>query len=71
MGLKYLCPGDPKNFGTGRQMSRGFSNSQKDYISDNGYEYFGFPMVGENIDSSRTAINQPLTGRKRRGAADV
>jgi hypothetical protein len=36
-------------------------------ISDNANEYFDCPTVGENIYRSRTAINQPLTGRNRRG----
>jgi hypothetical protein len=31
------------------------------------YEHFDFPTEGENICRGRTAINQPLTGRNRRG----
>jgi hypothetical protein len=31
------------------------------------YKHLEFPMVGDNICRSKTAINKPWTGRSRRG----
>jgi len=31
------------------------------------YKHFDFPMVGDNICGSKTAINDPVTGRSMRG----
>jgi hypothetical protein len=45
-------------------------NSVRDAIcprfSDNMYENFDFPTVGENVFRNRKAINRPLAGRNRR-----
>ena len=45
-------------------------NSVRDAIcprfSDNMYENFDFPTLGENLYRNRKFINRPLTGRNRR-----
>ena len=48
----------------------GFS-TQKHDISDNVYEYFDFPIVGENISGSRTANSQLLTRRNRKERGEM
>jgi hypothetical protein len=47
-------------------MSNGFQVIKILFLT-NAYENFDFPMVGENIYRSRTAINQLLTERNRSG----
>jgi len=46
-------------------MSWGF-RSKKYNFSKNAHNNFEFLMVEENIYRSKTAINQPLTGRDKR-----
>ena len=51
-------------------MSWGF-RSKKYNFSKNAHNNFEFLMVEENIYRSKTAINQPLTGRDKREEEDV
>jgi hypothetical protein len=44
-----------------------FPESQNYNISDNVYKHFDSPTVGENIYSSRIAINEPVTERIQEG----
>jgi hypothetical protein len=37
------------------------------YISDSVYQHSDFSAVTENTNSSRTDLNQPITGSNRRG----
>lgn len=48
----------------------GFRNKIYDFYK-NAHNNFDFLMVEENIYRSRTAANQPLTGRDRIGEEDV
>jgi hypothetical protein len=55
VGFKELCPGILQNFVQDAKCPR-FSQIIK-YVSDNAYEYFDFPTVGETICGSWIAIN--------------
>ena len=54
----------PEEFDSGQRMSRVFPG-HKNVTFLTAYEHFDFPKIGGNICGSRTAINQPLTGRER------
>ena len=56
----------PEKFGSGRQMSRGFP-SHKNVTFPNANNIFTSPELGGETYTSVMAINQPLTGRRRRG----
>jgi hypothetical protein len=62
MGFEVLCPGVPQNLVWNTTCPMSLLVTEY-YISDNEYKQFDFPMAGENIHLSRTAINQPLTAR--------
>jgi hypothetical protein len=47
-----------------------FQFIKKNNISDNAYEHSNFPIAGQNICRSRTYINQPVTGKNRRGRCE-
>jgi hypothetical protein len=64
MGFKELCPSVPQNLLQDTRCS-GFFASHKIYHSSV-CECFDLSKVVENISSSRTAINQPLTGKNGR-----
>jgi len=51
-------------------MSRAFSKSKNVILLSRHLNIFDYPRVGENLYRryrSRTSLNQPLTGRNRRG----
>jgi len=52
-------------YGSGGKMSQTFSKSQK-WVYDNVHESSPLLRGGKNIYTSTIAINQPLTGKKRR-----
>jgi hypothetical protein len=66
-GFQQLCPGVRQN-SVRDTKCRGVLQVLK-CISDNIYYHTVFPKVGDNMYSSRTASNQPLTGRNGRSKA--
>jgi hypothetical protein len=63
-GFKFKFPGVPQNSVRDAKCP-GVLQVIK-IISENVYERFDFPTVGESICRSRTATNRPLRGRNRK-----
>jgi len=63
MGFKDICPDFPQNSIQNAKCPGVFKATIIIIIMSD--EYFDCPMVGRSVYGCRTAIDQPLTGRKR------
>jgi len=67
MCLKGLCRGVPQNSVYDAKCHGSFQFIKIQLFFDNVYKHFDFPIVGDNICGSKTAINDPAKGRSMRG----